>query len=549
MAGGFHDGDNAATDRRPRAGDANFDRSAQASTAPASTAPAARVCAATASASVAADNAASTGAVAARGLVARPLWFDLTFHAFVTTQFLGAFNDNLYKQIVLLLFVAVPVAGGATRDMQWLALLLFSLPFILFSGLGGYLSDRYRKRSVIFGCKAAEVAIMALAVAGFAAFDRYSLTGPVVALLSGVLFLLGVHSAFFGPSKYGGLPEYFSGPRLSAVNGVVLMTTFLAIIFGSVLAGTLLEQFRDRLAWSGAVCVGIAVAGVATASLLPSLSPALPQLRFSLDMLTVPRDVRQLLVADRGLRATLAVSTLFWLVAAIVQPAVNALGSLQLKVGEVRTSVLVMTISVGIVVGSALAGAWLRCGGGPAISRFAAWGMIACLAALAVQHGPDRHLLGYNGSIAALGLLGAATGLFAVPLNVFLQSRPPSGLVGRVIATQNLLNWIGIFVSSGLYWLAKQCLAWLEWPDNGLFAVTAGLMLPIAIGYTPQVARRGDDNQNGDNQDGRSQGAGSQGAGSQGHGDGQRHGDGGMSAKLTASATNARPADSAATTD
>lgn len=465
MAGGFHDSESAADERSREAADAGV----------------------------------------VRPPPTRVLALDGTFHAFVATQFLGAFNDNLYKQIVLLLFVAVPVSSqaaainsgvepgtvGGTRDMQWLALLLFSLPFILFSGLGGYLSDRYRKRSVIFGCKAAEVAIMGLAMAGFAAFDRYALTAPVVAFLSGVLFLLGTHSAFFGPSKYGGLPEYFAGPRLSAVNGVVLMTTFLAIIFGSVLAGTLLEQFRDRLAWSGLVCVGIAAAGVATASFLPPRPPALPQLRFSLDMLTIPRDVRRLLVEDRGLRAALAVSTLFWLVAAIVQPAVNALGSLQLKVGEVRTSVLVMMISVGIVAGSALAGGWLRCGGGPAISRFAAWGMIACLATLAAQAGPDRHLLGYRGSVVALVLLGTATGLFAVPLNVYLQSRPPGGLVGRVIATQNLLNWIGIFLSSGLYWLAKQALAWLHWPDNGLFAVTACLMLPIAIGYRPRAAEAG----------------------------------------------------------
>lgn len=434
----------------------------------------------------------SAPAASVSSVVAKPLIADMTFHAFVATQFLGAFNDNLYKQIVLLLFVAVPVAGGGTRDLQWLALLLFSLPFILFSGVGGYLSDRYTKRSVIFGCKAAEVGITALAVAGFAAFDRFALAGPVVAMLGGVLFLLGAHSAFFGPSKYGGLPEYFSGPRLSAVNGVVLMTTFLAIIFGSVLAGTLLEQFRHRLAWSGLVCVGIAVAGVATASLLPALPPALPRLRFSFDMLTIPRDVRRLLKVDSGLRAALAVSTLFWLVAAIVQPAVNALGSLQLKVGEMRTSVMVMMISVGIVAGSALAGIWLRCGGGPGISRFAAWGMIACLGTLALQSGPDRHLLGYRGSVAVLVLLGAATGLFAVPLNVYLQSRPPGGLVGRVIATQNLLNWIGIFVSSGLYWLAKQLLAWLLWPDNGLFLVTACLMLPIALGYQPQTATVGD---------------------------------------------------------
>src|SRR5690606_17226976 len=86
---------------------------------------------------------------------APPLWLDRAFHGLTATQFLGAFNDNLFKQALLLLFVAVPVAPGSdeTRDLQWLGTLFFSLPFILFSGYAGFLSDRYSKRRVIVASK------------------------------------------------------------------------------------------------------------------------------------------------------------------------------------------------------------------------------------------------------------------------------------------------------------------------------------------------------------------------------------------------------------
>lgn len=424
------------------------------------------------------------------GFPARPalLARDSTLYAFTATQFLGAFNDNLYKQLVFLLFVAVPVAGhsSATRDLQGVALLLFSLPFILFSGVGGYLSDRYRKWTVILTCKVAEVAIMLLAVGGFAAYSAAGMTPSVAVGLGVVLFLMGTHSAFFGPSKYGGLPEFFSSRHLAPVNGLVLMTTFLAIIFGSGLAGPLLDWWRDRLWWAGIVCVGIAAVGAATALVLRRIPAALPGLQFTRDMFFIPKDVRQVLRADRPLRRALAVSTVFWLAAAIVQPAVNALGRLQLQVDNRSTSLLVMIISVGIAGGSALAGWLARKEFNPRVPRAGAIGMVACLLLLSIPYGPQRHLLGYWGSVAVLTVLGVFTGLFAVPLNVFLQSRPPKGLVGRTIATQNLLNWIGIFVASGIYWLGKLLLDAIDWPDNGLFALTALFMLPIALAYRPQ---------------------------------------------------------------
>lgn len=408
---------------------------------------------------------------------------DLSFHAFVATQFLGAFNDNLYKQFVLLLFVAVPAAGGTSVDLQSLALVLFSLPFILFSGLGGFLSDRHRKWSVILACKAAEVVIMTAALVVFMRYSAVGLSPLVVAGLSILLFLMGTHSAFFGPSKYGALPEFFALRNLPAVNGVVLMTTFLAIIFGSVIPGLVLDRWRNQLGVAGAMCVAVAVLGVGTALLLRRLPARQPGLPFSWDMLFVPRDIWRLLQTDRPLRRALAASTVFWLAAAIVQPSVNALGKLQLGEDNSRTSFLVMIISVGIAAGSVVAGVLGGTRFKSHVPTAGAWGMVATLLALAAPWGPKQHLLGYSGSLAALLLLGLFTGLFAVPLNVFLQSRPPDGLKGRTIATQNLLNWVGIFVASGLYGAGQSLLAVVHWPGNGLFAFTALLMLPIALRY------------------------------------------------------------------
>ena len=160
---------------------------------------------------------------------ARPLLRDASFWGLTATQFLGAFNDNLYKQLLLLLFVAVP-HGEQTQDWQSLALVMFSLPFILFSGFAGFLSDRYSKTRVIVFAKVAEIAIMAAGAAGFWAMGQYGLTGPIIGVLSAVLFCMGAQSAFFGPGKYGILPELFRDRDLPAANGIVLMTTFIAII-------------------------------------------------------------------------------------------------------------------------------------------------------------------------------------------------------------------------------------------------------------------------------------------------------------------------------
>jgi acyl-[acyl-carrier-protein]-phospholipid O-acyltransferase/long-chain-fatty-acid--[acyl-carrier-protein] ligase len=226
--------------------------------------------------------------------------------------------------------------------------------------------------------------------------------------------------------------------------------------------------------------------GTGSALLIRQVQPSSPELPFDPEVLGVPRDIRHLLRADRSLWYALVVSTIFWLSAAIVQPAVNALGERQLNENKLYTGILVTVISAGIAAGSVLAGVASRGKINSRVQKTGAWGMVATLFLLALPGGPKQHLLGYWGSVVDLVLLGAFTGMFAVPLQVFLQSRPPEGQKGRMIATQNLFNWIGICCSTAIYGAGTWLLSLLNVPGNGIFALTALLMLPIALFYRPQ---------------------------------------------------------------
>ena len=193
----------------------------------------------------------------------------VAFWSFLLTQFLGAFNDNYFKQMVLLTCVSqvAKAEGESAPDRQPLALAAFAIPFILLSGLGGFLSDRCAKQRVIVGCKIAEVGIMGVGLMVLL-IDGLTADAQLLSLI-GVLLLMGAHSAIFAPSKYGVLPELFREEQLLPVNGAVQMTTFLAIIFGTAGAGIALDQIQ-RSMWIGSlIAMGIAVLGTAASLMIP----------------------------------------------------------------------------------------------------------------------------------------------------------------------------------------------------------------------------------------------------------------------------------------
>lgn len=431
------------------------------------------------------------------------LYRDRSFWGMTITQFLGAFNDNLFKQLILLLSISTVAAAGAEpEDQQGRAMLLFSIPFLLSTGLAGYLADKLGKRGIIVACKVLEIVVMAAGAGAFAFYTRnQSLT-----LLYVVLFFMGAQSGFFGPAKYGILPEMLRGKDLPRANGFILMTTFLAIIFGTAVAGILLQYFRDQLWIASVACVSIAVLGTISSLLVRKIKPANPNLEFHASALAVPKDMRILLMADKPLLAALMISSIFWLLAGMVPSAVNVLGIVALEVGDQWTSFLAALIGVGIAIGCVVGGI---VSGGKVdfrLVRVGSIGMFVCLVLVGLPadgnvanlHDAEGNLLrfpgvgetsqwlGFWGSFPVLLLLGMFTGLFAVPLQVFMQSRPPRDKKGRMIAVMNQANWVGIAISGVLYGALTQLIEQQDWPRSVMFFFIAALTLPIALFYHPK---------------------------------------------------------------
>ena len=433
------------------------------------------------------------------------------------TQFLGAFNDSVFKQIVLLLCVTVVISSSSKADdQQFLAQGIFALAFILFSGISGYWSDRVGKRSLIVGCKVAEVLVMVLAVVAFAV-TAPPVTGSVGQgagtetlqtssfyvvgipwLLLGILFLMGTQSAVFGPAKYGILPEMVRGGDLPRMNGIIQMTTFLALILGTWFGGILLDHFSQFLSTAGWICVAIAILGTLTSLLVRRTPVAQPDAPFNWSSVAIAPPTRRLLREDTALRRALLIYSIFWFVAAIFPMMVNWLGKEQFKLDNSNTSFLLSSISIGIAAGFVLAGKLSAGVVNFGLVRIGALGLAVTLFLLSLPGGqpatvlPEEpglaasrdwsHLLGHQGSQVALVFAGFFAGFLALPVQVFLQSRPPQEMKGRVIGTMNLVNWIAIIIAAVVFYpLAGYLLASLGLPKFGIFGLTGLLLLPVAI--------------------------------------------------------------------
>lgn len=405
----------------------------------------------------------------------------------LATQFLGAFNDNVYKQMVLLICLDYVRLWNMSNDpFQTIANTLFALSFLAFSGYAGFLSDRFRKRNIVVLSKVAEIVVMLCGL-------FVLLAAPVgsTALLFGLIIVLvcmGSQSAFFGPSKYGILPEMMEEPRLPAANGWIQMTTFLAIIFGIAFAGVLKVQFENQLWIISSVCIVIAIAGTFTSLLIRNRPAAQPSLKFSASCLLVEKSVWQLLVKDRPLMIVLFVYSIFWFAGGVVLPTVNLVGKEQLEWKDDLTSLMNASMALGIAIGCGIAGAasrsrvafWLvRLGAGGTGVAFVA---VAVIAASSIPAAAKPYWFG-----TGLFFAGCFAGLLAVPLQVFLQARPPANQKGRVIGAMNLFTWTGILLSGAFYYVGNTIFASIGLPPCWILAALAPIMAAIAFAFWPKI--------------------------------------------------------------
>ncbi|MGH9483074.1 MAG: MFS transporter, partial [Terriglobales bacterium] len=377
------------------------------------------------------------------------------YWSLIATQFQGAFSDNALKNLIFYLALG---AGLAEGRVVLLVGLLFSAPFLLFSMYGGFLADRFSKRTITIATKIMEVGVALLAAAGLA---LGSLT-----LLFGALFLISTQAALFSPTKYGLLPELLPEGLLSWGNGVLEMTTFVAIIVGTAAGAWLSDAFRGRQAPSGAMLLGCSLLGLLASLGISRVRAADPvrQLR-----LNFPGEVLQEIRAvypDRVLWLAIVGNTWFWFYAALVNFNIPLFANDVLGAGHTKAAFLVAVQAVGIGLGSLAAG---YLSAGKIEYGLIPLGCFGVLGAGAVLGGAR---LGYGGVLADLVALGFFAGFIAVPINAIMQHRPAPERRGKVLALQSFLSFCGIAAASGVYALLRHGL-----DTRATFMALAGITL------------------------------------------------------------------------
>jgi 1-acyl-sn-glycerol-3-phosphate acyltransferase len=366
------------------------------------------------------------------------------FLPFFVTQLLGAFNDNIFKQS-LILAILFKLSVSADRDLLVnLCALLFILPFFLFSALGGQFGEKFAKDALIRAIKLAEIAIMAVGAIGFLLDNLY--------LMLAALFAMGTHSALFGPVKYSILPAALREQELVGGNALVEMGTFLAILAGTIGAGLLMSGEGYRVA-VGIAIVGTAVAGYLASRSIPHFAAALPQLQLDWNIFRQSWQIMHLGLGQRpAVSRSLIGSSWFWFLGAIYLTQIPTFAKDLLHGDESVVTLILTVFSVGIALGSMLcermSGHKVEIGlvpfGSFGLSLFGIllWATSSSFPQAAAAHdwlgllqmGEAWWVLA---SILGLGIFG---GFYIVPLYALIQSRTEAHERARVIAANNILN-------------------------------------------------------------------------------------------------------------
>jgi acyl-[acyl-carrier-protein]-phospholipid O-acyltransferase/long-chain-fatty-acid--[acyl-carrier-protein] ligase len=337
---------------------------------------------------------------------------------------------------VILLVLSEPLSESQRNTHVALAGALFAAPFILFSMLGGWLADRYRKQAVMARVKLSEVGIMLLAACGF---GLHSLPLQFFSI-----FLMGCHSAIFAPSKYSILPEILPLEKLSWGNGVLELLTFLGIILGTVAGGLLATHFRGQAVYAGILLAALAILGWLLCGGVPRGIAANPTCPPRINVFTDFWRQLSLMRSHRDLwRANLG-NAGFFFVAALLQMNLVLFGQGVLKLNESRIGLLNAALAIGIGIGSVIAG---YASFGRINYRLVPLGasLMSCATIPMGMHGTPPAVF-----YASLVILGLGGGFFIVPITAVLQHAPSVENKGAVQGTASVLSFIGILGASGV---------------------------------------------------------------------------------------------------
>ena len=405
------------------------------------------------------------------------------FAPLFATQFLGAFNDSLFKQAVVL-FVTYQLFSNPAKEFQFSAIAqgLFILPFFLFSALSGQLADDHDKAKLIRIIKFAEIGIMIFGGAGILLSN--------IPLMLAAVGLMGVHSTFFGPIKYAILPQHLSHDEVLGGTGLVEAGTYIAILGGTILAGML----AATPAIAAAATIGIAILGFFAGRQVPPAPPAAERIPFNWHIIRASVSLVNATLHIPRLFLAICSISFFWTIGAVLIIIFPPLVKNVLGADEQVASLFIAIFSIGIAFGSVLINRLLK---SEVSARFAPASVIAMGVFVLMLHFVALAWVKHSGSnLTTLGnfllhplaglmivsLLGVAItgGMFVVPLYAFLTTTVPKTETARTVAANNIVNSGAMVIGSAIAFglssrgvgpigqlllVAAMCLvsAWLGW--------------------------------------------------------------------------------------
>lgn len=370
------------------------------------------------------------------------------------TQFFGAFNDNLFRTalVTMVTYKMADIAEGEKSFLVTMALGLFILPFFLFSAAAGQIADKVNKARLIQIVKFFEILIMGLAVVGFGLHNPY--------FLMGVLFLMGTHSAFFGPVKYSILPDQLHEDELIGGNGLIEAGTFLAILLGTMLGGLLMEGDNAGLTTISPALLIIATLGFAASLFIKKTKSADTDIRIEINIIKSTMSAIYSARQNRKVFLSILGISWFWLLGGVFLSQMPGFTKDVLHADQGVLTLLLTMFSLGIGLGSILCNKLLN---GEINSKYVPVSALLMtifiwdIASVSSNIPASEQLLSFNEffsnftswRIAAdLMLFSLCGGIYIVPLYAFIQAKSEVANRSRIIAANNIINSLFMVISS-----------------------------------------------------------------------------------------------------
>jgi MFS family permease len=401
------------------------------------------------------------------------------FAAMAVTYFLGVFNDNFYKQAALLLAVA-----GGMSGLQGKATILFSLPFVLFSAYGGWLADHFSKRHVVLTANFLEVIAMIIGAYGVLTMNW--------SLILAMVGLMGLQSTFFGPALNGSIPEIYPSWYVTRANAFLKLFTTAAILLGMAAAGIALDQnwLKTEIPFGrilvASIMLAVALAGLIVSFGMKKIKSAGSHAPFPwTGPLASLRDVIQLR-SDPPLVLAVIGDCYFYFLSLLAVMVINTMGISQLNMSKSATSLLAVSLMVGVCIGSFVAARITSAERWTHVLAPASFGMGGFLfaAGLIAQTELDMQWV-----LLFLALIGAGFfgGVFLIPLTAFIQVRPGDDEKGKVIAAANFCAFSGMLLAGQVFTIFDN---YFLPSSNMLFLGGLGMVAAILFYSAAIVASR-----------------------------------------------------------